>query len=417
MRFSRSRQLSSVWKGTAALAGGVMGGQILSFIALPFISRLYSAEEFGVLALAMSLTAVLAPVVSLRLESALLLPVERSRAASLFYIATASTTILSALSAIGVQLALSTGLISGQEYQTLPIWVAVLTLLTAGFTLVGQLAMRQREYNAVAARSLVQSVATNGGQIGFGLLGLGTLGLLGGAVVGRAVGIAPLVFANRKQLVRTTGAECRSVLREYWRFPTLFTASGLLNSFGLQAPILLAGVWFDSAALGQLGMAERILSIPVALVGGAAAGVLEAELAEKLRSRSTGVRGLFLRMSTALLVLGVLMSAGVILFASWIIPLVLGAGWQDVPTLMALMVIPVAARLVAAPTSRVLLTLQKGAITLALDVLRVVLVLVAAVVVQVRALDLFLAAALLYAALGLTYVVTWILSYSVVRRL
>ncbi|MFJ4166470.1 oligosaccharide flippase family protein [Microbacterium sp. NPDC089698] len=406
-----------ILSGIVALGGGTIGAQLVTLIAVPFISRSYTPAEFGVFALASSLSSVLAPVLTLRLESAMLLPSSKRQTSAIFFLALASSVILSVAASLvlGIMQLLGT-LASNGEYQGFPIWVGLISFLSALFALVGQLALRQHRYGAVAQRSVTQSLVINGTQVGLGFAGATSVGLMAGATFGRVVGIVPLFLASRSELSHFSKPDVLAMLKEYWRFPTIFTLSGLLNAFGLQAPVLFAGLWFSASQVGQLGMAERILFIPITVVGGAIAQVLEAEVAERLRLQTGGILRVFLRLSTALASVSLLLVILVMTLAQWAVPFLLGAKWQEASILMTLLVIPVATRLVASPMSRVLMSLQHGRITLVLDVVRVALILVAALVVSHFQIGFIWAMATLYCGLGLTYVATWFVSLHVVRR-
>jgi O-antigen/teichoic acid export membrane protein len=70
-------------KNILILATGTAFSQIIIFISLPIITRLYSVNEFGILSLFIAIVAIISLISSLRYESAIMLPKSEKNALSL----------------------------------------------------------------------------------------------------------------------------------------------------------------------------------------------------------------------------------------------------------------------------------------------------------------------------------------------
>ena len=81
MRFSISRFLprSTFGRGVASLTTGTVIGQLLLLAASPVVTRLYSAEDFGVFGVFVSLVSILSVVSSLRYQIAIPIPVPQTK--------------------------------------------------------------------------------------------------------------------------------------------------------------------------------------------------------------------------------------------------------------------------------------------------------------------------------------------------
>ncbi|HEX6435244.1 MAG TPA: oligosaccharide flippase family protein, partial [Gemmatimonadales bacterium] len=172
------------------LASGTAIGQLLLFIAVPVLTRLYSPADYGALGVFSSTLQILVVLASLRYEQAIALPEEEDVARSLlgltFLLLTAMTSLVSLL----VWLA-------GDEYVSalnVPalrpyLWLIPVGFLGAGvYQAVSFWAIRRREFNRVARTKLSQGLGQVLAQVGLGFAGLGTGGLLIGDVVGRVTG-------------------------------------------------------------------------------------------------------------------------------------------------------------------------------------------------------------------------------------
>ena len=68
--------------GVSLLLGGTAGAQMLTVLAAPLLTRLYSSEDFGLLSVYTSLLALIGVVSSLRYELAIPLPEDDGEAAN-----------------------------------------------------------------------------------------------------------------------------------------------------------------------------------------------------------------------------------------------------------------------------------------------------------------------------------------------
>jgi O-antigen/teichoic acid export membrane protein len=319
-----------------------------------------------------------------------------------------SALALSAASIGVLEMLFAFGLLSNMAALSgFPLWVAAIVLTTAAFTLLSQFALRGHRYGAVARRSVYQSVLAAGAQVGLGVIAPSPLTLIGGYTLGRLAGIAPLIVGIRADLQRFRVLDARRVLRRYWRFPALFAPSAMLNAAGLVLPVLFVGTWYSVADAGQWAMAERILAAPLVLVATAIGQVVEARMSADHRVGRNDLRRYYLQVSGALLAVAAAAVALVVLLGPWILPVVLGAGWERAIEIMVAMSPMLATRLIATPLSKILVVSQRAVLTLVLDIVRVILVVAVIVAVVVFEQDVVSAAWYFSAALSVVYVVTW----------
>ena len=95
-------------RGVLAILGGTAIGQIVTLFALPVLARIYDPDEYGLLAVAMSAAAIIAPLATMRLEGAVVLAGSRSEVsaliqAALVSLATTSTCLAAVIALSGLQ--------------------------------------------------------------------------------------------------------------------------------------------------------------------------------------------------------------------------------------------------------------------------------------------------------------------------
>ena len=140
-------------RGLLQLLTGTVGAQLLTFAALPLISRLYTPESFGQYSLVLSLAAIATPLATLRLESATLLPQDTSHVRSITGVALGAILVIGVVYS-GAVFALSSFGVSGLNVSFgLAVWIFVFTVLMAVFELLTRLTLRKKLYSTVATRT------------------------------------------------------------------------------------------------------------------------------------------------------------------------------------------------------------------------------------------------------------------------
>lgn len=409
-------RLGALGRGFAqVLTGGVLA-QVVTVASLPLLSRIYTPAEFGYYALVLAGAGLIAPAATLRFETAAMLPESVEAVRALVWNALLATAIVSLLTAGILGIAAGVGFETVAAHPWLPVWVAVSVLFSAVFALLSQLCLRTQQYRLVGRRALLRSVGTALTQLGLGVAGRTGDGLVVGGVVGSAVGITTMYRRTRGFLVFPGWRSIRGVWREYWRFPAIFAPSALLNSAGLQAPVIFFTLWFGISSGGQLGMAERIVGLPLALIGIAVSQVVDADVSRRIRERVGGLRRIYLRLSAALAALGGVVAMTLGALGAVVIPWVLGTQWRDAGQMVQVLALTAGVRLVASPLSRFVVLLQKGLANTILDIFRVALMVGGMAAVAVLDLDLVAALWVVYLGLAITYAVTWVYGLVVVIR-
>lgn len=132
---------------------------------------------------------------------------------------------------------------------------------------------------------------------------------------------------------------------------------------------------------------------------------IDAEAAKRIRDGQDLSR-IFRKFSLLLTAAAIALAAGGGLFGGYFVPLLLGNDWKLAGTLVQIIAVLFAVRLVSSPLSKFMLLLQKSAATVALDLVRVGLVGLAMLVTTYLRLELITATWTLYSALAITYAAT-----------
>jgi O-antigen/teichoic acid export membrane protein len=365
-------------KSIALLAGGTALGQVLSIAASPFLTRLYSPEDFGILSLYVSFLGIISVVAGLRYELAIPLPktdedARKLLVLSLLFVGMTSSLVLVLTVWLGPFLVRLTYMNALAPY----LWLLPFGLLLVGsYQSFNYWAVREKAFGRIARTKMSQSLGAVLTQLSLGLLEFRPLGLLAGQLVGQAAGITTLSqsFFSRTTKIDYGLSSLKAVALRYKNFPLYSAGSGLLNSAGLFLPALLLTPLYGPLIAGWLALGDRIIKLPLNLVGQSVAQVYLSEASSLARDNAPRLLSLFRKASKQLLLLGCLLIIPAGILAPGLFALVFGESWRGAGVYVRLMIPFYILQLVVNPLSQTLNVLEKQAIQTLLDGLRVLLV-------------------------------------------
>lgn len=413
LRATLSKRLSSNRRGALSIFTGIAAGQLLALAAAPLLSRLYSPTDFGVFATCSAIVLTIGTVAGLRFELAVPLPRRDQDAYGLVMLGIISATVVGVLSTLAVLLggaALAGAL--GQP-QLMPwLWVVPPGVTATGYYLaLNQLAIRRRRFAAIGRRSIAQSLTILATQIGAGLAHLRPGGLVLGLGVGQAVSAASMLPGSGIRSAEARSGRTRPVLRSllvrYRRFPLILGPAGLLNVLGLQLPVLLLAAWYGGEVAGWMGLTQRVLAFPVALVGTAVAQVYLSEIARTTRDDLAAASRLFRRATLGLSGLAVVLLLGLLLLGPAVFSIVFGSEWTTSGRYAQALAVGLAAQLVASPLSQTLIVLERQRLQFISDLLRVLAMIAVVFVAHVTGASALTAVWAVGVTLAVTYTLSW----------
>ncbi len=329
-RFASSGLLGPIM----TLVSGTAAAQAISYLARPALTRLFSPEAFGLFGLFLALIAVFGPLATAKYEDAIPVPPGDREAAATALLALLITTVITVLAMLLVPARGAIAELFGRPDLAPIIAVVPLGVAAAAWSRTGELWLtRIHLFRPIAAARAAQSGVAVPIQIVAGLAGTGALGLAGGYVAGRVVGMLSICWAVlqdgrlRREAASISRNALRQVLGRYRKFPLFSAPSGFLNLLSMQLPAFLLVALFDPAAAGFYAVAFATLAVPMQLVGASVGQVFFALAAEAHREGALPSLsgGIFRRLSAiGLFPMAAIMVAGPAAFA-----LVFGAEWRE----------------------------------------------------------------------------------------
>jgi O-antigen/teichoic acid export membrane protein len=348
-------------KSVLLLLGGTSIAYGVTLAATPLVAKLYGPAAFGVWAGWFSLSGIIGNVACLRYDTAVALPHDDRQALS---VAVVSILLAVAISSIAGALLISLWLLNiDGPWKGLGggvIGVACGALVIAWAGVLTQWLARAQQVASLARAKILTSAVSACAQAGLGWSGAAGA-LIFGDIAGRSVGLLSQFKVMWKQsagdLATLRPNDLREAFIRYRTHSLWLTPTALLDVLGQQAPVLLMLAWYGDAVGGQFSLVQRLLAMPVALIGQSVAQLYLPAMVRAQRSSSKSALSLFATLSALLSVIGVCIIAGVsFIKESWLV-ILLGAQWQGIGNFLMPLSILSAAQLLSSTLSQAAIVL------------------------------------------------------------
>ncbi len=401
---------------------GTAFAQFLNVIFSPLITRIYSPNEMGIFFLYTSILNILLISASLKYEYSI--PIAKNKIISINTIALSIlilfiTSILSTLILLILQEQIL-GLFNAEKLGNLVFLIPVGLLLAGLYTILLQWALRTKNFKKISITKLFQGLGQNLSQIVLGLIKFGSAGLIIGQVIGKCAGSLTLfrkLLSDDPRLLKNISLrKIRWVFKRYRHFPLLTLPSQLLSRGGLELPVFFLTSIFSTAVVGQYGLANLIVNIPVVLIGTAIGDVFYAEAAANGKSDPKSLLKLSNQLVRKLVLLGIAPTLILIVFSPILFSFFFGEEWYDAGVFSQILAFLAFFRLVFTPVSRVFLVFEKHSIALFTNVLRVLFVLVSFGATYYFNLNAFYAVSVYAVAMSIVYLMTYIFARRIILK-
>ncbi|MPW36264.1 lipopolysaccharide biosynthesis protein [Vibrio sp. B1Z05] len=283
-------------RGALFLLLGTIGSQVIPIMLLPFISRLYSAEEFATLSIFMALSGFFSIIFTLKLE--LGIPVSKNnRSASELYRATILIAILLyILTTLFIFLFINVGgeifSLKNHELLLIPTCSFLLALININQSYLNYFT----KYQVMALNRFVNSVGNNL----FNLIYV--MNLTYGAIFGL---FASCLFVTR---FKELSVKKNRILKAYVTlkrnsiFPKTTLPHALINSLKINSIPIVFPLLFSKTELGYYFFANKILLLPSMLIGASVAQVFFRSIAKRYNEHKSIEKNVLFYMLTLFLI-------------------------------------------------------------------------------------------------------------------
>ena len=251
------------------LSGNTMS-QLIPFVVAPILSRIFSPEEFAVLANFMAIVSVIGIISTGRLELAVPIPVEQKKAQEIVFSGFVITLLLGILSLLIPLFAYQIGEMYNDSQLPKYLWLVPLAVISFGLLgLTSNWNLRHERFHLLSLGKIIQSVVNNGLAALLGYIGWGIDGLIISWLLSQYVNILILLIGvNRKVHYKDYGIlTLKTTLKEYKDFPLINSLHAFSDIFITQFLLYwIISTYFGFLELGLFAMMNKYVKAPIVLI-------------------------------------------------------------------------------------------------------------------------------------------------------
>lgn len=315
------------------LLSGTATAQMLNIMLSPVITRIYTPEEFGILAI-FSVFLIILGVTTLKFELAI--PIASTdREATFLILVSLSISIILNISIMFLLLIFGSEVnrIFGLDSNPFIIYLVPLgAFLISVFNIFRQWSIRMSDYKVLSRATVMQSLGGNVAKILFGILSFGAMGLTVSRILSGSLGVFTLsksLVINYKELIKKEHyQEFINLIKRYKNFPIYMTPNSLLIIFVSQIPVITIGVLYTPEITGFYSLANTIIMLPLAILGDAIGDVFYSESAKIIKKSPEKVRSKSRRLVLGLFFISLIPTLILLLFGPRLFGIVFGETWS-----------------------------------------------------------------------------------------
>ena len=322
-------------QNVALVGGGIAIAHAIALIFMPFITRLYGPEAFGIAAAFNAVINIVTPMATLGFASAIVLTRTDKEAGAVARLSILCGGILSAITLlivlIGKDWIIKLLNIESAPYILYLIPISIIT--TAFLSVANQSAIRSNLFKEKSRAYIESTLVKNIMSLIGGLISPSGIILIIVTLFGQIINFAMQIL----HMPRILGVGLRNwfgfkgvlkVAYLYYDFAIYRMPQGVLNSISNAMPTILLASMFGAQYAGQYSLAIIMLGAPAMLLGQAVSEVFYPKVTNKILAKSTESIKLLFRVSLILLIVGLVPFGTILFFGKAIVSLVFGHEWE-----------------------------------------------------------------------------------------
>lgn len=415
-RFKAKNEFS---RNILTLMMGTTIAQAIPIVVSPILTRLYSPEDFGVLALFVALTSILSSIVNGKYELAISLPEKDEDAINILAVGFLVNIVISLIILLIIlifhfEIA---HLLKNAEIGHWLYFIPFVVFLMGLFNLLYYFNNRQKQFKDLRNSTIIKSIAVSIIQIGAGFLKLGAYGLISGQIISilfANIKLIKNVFRDRKLINSVTFQRAKFQAKKYIHFPKYLIVGHSVNTISGQLHIVMFSNLFSANVLGFLSLAQKLLGIPLGLVAQSVGNVFLQE-ASLIYNKQFECVKLYKNTFKKLLLLSFMPFLILYFTAPSLFGIVFGAKWTEAGKYVQILIPMYFLQFITNPLSTMLFVAQKQKIDLIWQIYRLLVVLISIFVGYYIFNSIYMTLFLFSLAHSSAYMILGIITYHIAK--
>jgi O-antigen/teichoic acid export membrane protein len=319
-------------RNVLTLLTGASVAQAIPIAISPILTRLYTPADFGVVALFLSIATIFGAIANGKYELAIVLPEKDEEAINIAALSLIIASFLSGLIFLVILFfhSLIVSLLDNDEISMWLYFIPLVVFLSGVFNMLNYLNTRLKNYHHISRANMYKAVVVAVIQIVLGYLKMGAGGLITGQIFSHIAGNTRLllnVIRDKSLLKSIKGSEMKRLAKEYIDYPKYTMWGSLANNLSQNINNIFISAMYSISTLGFYSLIQRILGIPIRLIGNAIRQVYF-QKASIERNEKGHAKDTFNSTLKKLLVISIPSFGGLYLVIEDLISIVFGEDWR-----------------------------------------------------------------------------------------
>lgn len=259
-------------RNVLTLMTGTTIAQAIPVAISPILTRIYTPEDFGVLALFVALMAIFSSIANARYELAIMLPKKDEDAINIFALGFIITSTISCILLILVILFndLFVKILNNKEIGTWLYFIPIAVFFSGIFNILNYFNNRKKNYKDIANSVIIKSIVLAIVQVSIGIVKSGASGLITGQLLSQIfanIRLLKNIIKDKVLLSKINRKNIINLAKKYKDFPLHNAPASLVDTITLQMPFIFIAKIANETITGYYFLASRIISFPGALIG------------------------------------------------------------------------------------------------------------------------------------------------------
>ena len=344
-------------------------------IALPIITKMFSASILGKYQLLISIITIFGVISCFKYEMAIVLPEKDNIASNVLILC------LLALSSFCLILLLIFYLTNGVLLKALnaenlidTFWLVPIGVFFFGlFEIIKYSLLRKKLFNLFSKARVYQVLSTQSLMIVFGLINPSFISLFLAFISGHFISTAVFLKKSLMKIKPTKNIQIFEVAKKFKKFPFFNTPMVFANTLSNELPVFFLATYFSSETLGYFLLANRLIVIPMNLIGTAINKVYFQKASETFNENKKNLFALYINTTKKLILLGMPPLFMFYFSSDFIVDLIFGDKWVVTGQMMKIVAITAFFKFITSPIGTSFTIINKQDIAFYLTFLSLVL--------------------------------------------
>lgn len=325
------KQKSEFSRNVLTLLTGTIIAQAIPIIITPILTRLYTPEDFGILAIFIAVTTIFGAIANGRYELAIMLVDEDEDAINLAALGVLISFLFSFVLLIPSIFLNSqiTNLLGSPEISFWIYFVPLVVFMIGLFNVLNYLNTRKKFYKDIAKANIYKATAASSFQLGVGFIKTGATGLITGQIISQMAANYRLArnAIQNYDLKKIKKVKLKCLAKRFIDFPKFSMWAILANRLSYDLINILVSFFYSVATLGFYSLSQRMLGMPSSLIGNSIGQVYYQEANKEKQETGKAIKT-FKKTSKRLLILSIFMFTPLYFLLPTVFEFVFGTDWR-----------------------------------------------------------------------------------------